>query len=325
MTRTVRRARRLLRHTLLLALPLTALCTLSGCTAQGSADAASGTTAATAVPTTPSPSATVQVGPPGVLFDSFRYTGPQDPALAAHGWEVRTDGGGPGIQDTWTTDGATFPETADAQGGRAMQVRLTTDGTPAGTRQTEVGRTRGEFVNGTLAARVFFTDRPAGNGRDGDHINECFYAISPGPSTPKYSELDFEYMPNGGWGAVGARLDTTSWRSSTAGDRDTRDTKRSLAGWHTMMITADNGKVTYSMDGTNLFTSDGKSYPREPLSIRFSSWLIDLPASVTGTRTWDTKVNWVYYQADKAVPLAEVKRAVDGLYSADIAFVDNIS
>lgn len=306
------------------ALPVAALCAATACASGHSgtrpAPAPAGTASATAVSAPPA----APSGPPGVLFDSFRYTGPEDPDLTAHGWTVRTDGGGPGVRDTWTKSGLSFPATADAQGGRAMQLSLTTDGTPKGTQQLDVGRTEGEFVNGTVAARVFFSDRPTAGGHDGDHINECFYVISPSHSSPKYSELDFEYMPNGGWGAVGSRVDTTSWRSSTEGDRDTRSTKRSLAGWHTMMMTAANGEVVYSMDGATLFTSDSRSYPREPLSIRFSSWLIDLPTAVTGTRTWDTKVNWLYYQADKSVPLAEVKKSVDGFYAAGTSYLDTV-
>ncbi|MFD7982557.1 glycoside hydrolase family 16 protein [Kitasatospora indigofera] len=306
------------------AVPMAVLCAATACTSTaGPAPTPSmGTTPATAPAPTPTPS--TPAGPPGVLFDSFRYTGPDDPALTTNGWTVRTDGGGPGIRDTWTKDGLSFPVTDGAKGGRAMQLRLATDGTPKGTQQLEVGRTEGEFANGTVAARVYFSDRPAAGGRAGDHINECFYAISPSHASPKYSELDFEYMPNGGWDATGPRIDTTSWRSSTQGDRDTRSTKRSLAGWHTMMMTAENGNVTYSMDGRALFASDSKTFPREPLSIRFSAWLIDLPAAVAGPRTWDMKVNWLYQQADKTLSLAEVTKTVDGFYAAGTAYVNTV-
>ncbi|WBP86126.1 glycoside hydrolase family 16 protein [Kitasatospora cathayae] len=319
-------ARRHRRAVLGLAAPLAVLAATT--TACSSTDApaagnAKGETAAAATGRQNTATPSAPAGPPGVLFDGFRYTGPEDPNLTAHGWEVRTDGGGPGVKDTWTKSGVSFPSGGDAQGGQAMQLQLTTDGTSKNTKQVEMGRSEGEFLNGTVAARVWFSDKPA-TGHNGDHINECFYTISPSHTSTKYSELDYEYMPNGGWGSAGPRLDTTSWRSSTPGDRDTTGTKKSLTGWHTLMITADNKAVTYSVDGKAVFTSDSRSYPREKLSIRFSSWLIDLPTTVTGPRTWDMKVNWVYYQADKNVPQAEVEKAVAGFYSAGTPFLNTV-
>ncbi|MFF2118378.1 glycoside hydrolase family 16 protein [Kitasatospora sp. NPDC058184] len=309
------------------ALPLVMLAVGAGaCASDGKPSgpaAAHGAEKQQAPAATPVPTPTAPPGPPGVLFDAFHYTGAEDPALASHGWTVRTDGGGPGIRDTWSKEGLSFPTVADAQSGQAMRLRVTTDGTPKGTKQVEVGRTAGESLNGTIAARVFFSDKPT-DGRDGDHIIQTVYAISPDHNSKKYSELDFEYMPNGGWGAPGPRLDTTSWRSAAQNDRDTLATNKSVAGWHTLMLTADAGKVTYSVDGKTLYSSGSKSYPREPLSIRFSSWLIDLPTAVTSTRTWDMNVNWLYYQADKKVPLAEVEKAVGGFYAANTTFVNTL-
>jgi len=39
-------------------------------------------------------------------------------------------------------------------------------------------------------------------GPDGDQIVETFYTISQ-MDEPSYSEADFEYLPNGGWGQEG--------------------------------------------------------------------------------------------------------------------------
>jgi len=36
----------------------------------------------------------------GVLFDDFHYTSATDPALADHGWNARSEMGGPGVPDT---------------------------------------------------------------------------------------------------------------------------------------------------------------------------------------------------------------------------------
>ncbi|MFD5413194.1 cellulose binding domain-containing protein [Streptomyces nojiriensis] len=259
--------------------------------------------------------------PAGVMFDDFSYTGPDDPALASNGWQVRTGQGGPGIKDTWSTAGISFPAEGTTKAGQSLQLQVTSDGTAKGTQQSELQTTKPYFFTGTLAARVYFSDKPT-SGRNGDHINESFFVISPDHMSAQYSELDYEYMPNGGWGAPGPRLDTTSWRNSTKNDRVTKAQKEKLEGWHVLMITAVNGSVTYSMDGRELFTSDSKYFPRERTNIHFSAWLVDLPFQ--GPRTWDMRVDWLYYQAEKAVPTAEVEKAVKGFSTNGTAYVNTV-
>ncbi|KDN81844.1 glycoside hydrolase family 16 protein [Kitasatospora cheerisanensis] len=295
--------------------------TLAACTgdpASGGAPAAKGDKGAAAASASPTPT-----GPPGTMFDTFHYTGPDDPAFAAHGWEVRAGAGGPGIKDTWTTAGASFPEDPTAQGGRALQLRSTTDGTKQGTQQVEVQSTGGNLLNGTFAARVFFSDKPS-SGRTGDHVVQTFFPISPSDSSDNYSELDWEYLPNGGWGAPGPKLDTTSWFKADPPDRVTHAVKQRLEGWHTLMVTAVDGKATYSLDGKDLFTSSGKYVPREKMDVHFSNWFIDLLPSVTGQRSWDLKVNWFYYKADQAVSPADVQKTVDGFYGAGTSYVNTL-
>lgn len=264
------------------------------------------------------PSAT-PTGPLGMMFDDFHYTGPTDPALTAHGWQVRTDQGGPGIKDTWSTAGVSFPTDPTAKGGQVLQLQTSTDGTSAGTKQTEFESANPDFFTGTFAARIHFSDKPT-SGADGDHVLESFYPISPADSSTKYSELDYEYMPNGGWGSVGPELDTTSWYAAAPADRVTHALKQQhLDGWHILMITAMKGKATYSLDGKVLFTSDGKYFPREHMGVHFSSWFIDLPFA--GARTWDMKVNWFYYKADQSLSLTDVQKAVDGFYASGTHYV----
>ncbi|WP_034268065.1 cellulose binding domain-containing protein [Actinospica robiniae] len=259
--------------------------------------------------------------PAATVFDDFHYTGASDPALAAHGWQARTGAGGPGIEGTWAASGVSFPSVASAQGGQALQLKASTDGAKAGTAQAELQSAGTPYFTGTYAARIYFSDGPA-VGPDGDHVNESFYPISADPNSPKYSELDNEYMPNGGWGAPGPAFDNTSWYSAENNDRATHRTYRSLHGWHTMMITAVDGKVTYSVDGKTLFTSSGKYYPREGMGIHFSDWFIDLP--FTGQRSWDMDVNWFYYKAGQAVPYQDVQQAVAGYYASGTNYIDTL-
>ncbi|MBP0456382.1 cellulose binding domain-containing protein [Streptomyces montanisoli] len=263
-------------------------------------------------PDNPPPSGTA-------LFDDFHYTGPGDPALAGHGWSVRTGSGGPGIQNTWSADAVSFPSDSTALGGKVMLLRATTDGTAAGTQQAEVDTTQRKFQEGTYAARVYFNDAPT-SGQDGDHVNETFYTITPDNSL--YSELDNEYLPNGGWGGPGPTLYTTSWYSADAMDRQTHNVVSSLQGWHTLQMTVTGGTVTYYVDGQEYFSTTGKYYPREPMTIDFNEWFIDLP--FTGSRTWDEKVNWVYYNATGSLTPSQVDAAVNGYESAGTHFTDTV-
>jgi hypothetical protein len=259
----------------------------------------------------------------GVLFDDFDYTGPGDPALAANGWAARSGEGGPGIKDTWSTEGVSFPAGED-DGGQALQLRAATDGTESGTRQSEVHRTGPTVFTGTLVARVYLSDRPT-SGSDGDHIAESFFTISPDPSSSRYSELDYEYLPNGGWGAFGPRLDTTSWRSNELtrpGGRVTRSHITKLGGWHTMVITATDRVTTYSVDGRKLFSSGSGYFPRERMSINLSAWFIDLPFK--GSRSWDMRVDWLYYQDGRTVSARTAQKAAAGFAADGTHHVDTL-
>ncbi|WP_327308087.1 glycoside hydrolase family 16 protein [Streptomyces sp. NBC_01298] len=294
------------------------LCALAACSGGGTLAGSAAGSGARTPSASPTPS-----GPPGTLFDDFRYSGPDDPSLGEHGWEVRTGGGGPGIKDTWSAAGASFPSDSTAQGGRVLQLQSSTDGTKQGTRQVEVQTTGTPLFTGTFAARVYLSDEPAA-GRGGDHVVETFFPISAADSSANYSELDYEYLPNGGWGAPGPQLDTTSWFKADPPDRVTHALKKQrLEGWHIMMVTFMDGKVTYSLDGKNLFTSSGKYVPREKMDMHFSNWFIDLPFT-GGSRTWNMKVNWFYYKAGEAVSHADVQKTVAGFYSAGTSFINTV-
>ncbi|MEU9128037.1 cellulose binding domain-containing protein [Kitasatospora sp. NPDC048540] len=273
--------------------------------------AASGQPAAAA---NPKPAA-----PAGIAFDNFHYSGATDPALVKHGWRIRTSKGGPGVADTWSAAGVSFPAEPTAQGGQTLQLRASTDGTKQGTTQAQVDNADTDFLTGTYAARIFFSDQPS-SGQPGDHINQSFYTISSNDSL--YSELDNEYMPNGGWGSPGPVLDTTSWYSAKNGDRVTRRHNASLQGWHTIVITAVKGVATYSLDGKELFSSNGKYFPRQTMGVNFNTWFVDLPFK--GQRSWDMKINWFYYNANQAMSQADVEKTVADYYSSGTNYINTV-
>jgi hypothetical protein len=294
----------------------------SGTLVWGTPPAGDSGSSPTPTPTpTPTPSGGGGSTPPpsgAALFDDFNYSGPGDTSLGAHGWAIRTGAGGPGVQNSWTADTVSFPSDPTAKGGKVMKLTASTDGTSGGTKQAEIDTTARKFFEGTYAARVYFNDAPT-TGQNGDHVNETFYTITPDDSL--YSENDFEYLPNGGWGGPANSMYTTSWYSSDAFDRVTNDTIGSLQGWHTLVATVAGGTVTYYIDGKQVFSSNGKYYPREKMTIDFNEWFIDLPFN--GARSWDEKVNWVYYNASALTPGA-VDSAVNGYYSSGTHFTDTV-
>lgn len=283
----------------------------------------------------PSPSAspTGSSGPPpsGVMFDDFNYTGSSDPNLAAHDWAVRTSSGGPGVTGaTWSANAVTFPASTAAGGTHVMQLTASTDGTSANTIQAEIDTVQRKFLDGTYAARVYLTDAPV-SGPNGDDVNETFYTISPLASCddPNYSENDFEYLPNGGWGVNGPRMYTTTWytycNSPYSQDNSSTSVVASDAGWHTLVMTVHGGTVTYYIDGNQYWSTTGKYYPRENMTIDFNEWFINGYLNGSSTpRTWEEQVGWVYYAGGVALSPTQVTSAVGKYQSGGTSFVDTV-
>ncbi|MFG2913510.1 hypothetical protein ACGF0D_11555 [Kitasatospora sp. NPDC048298] len=289
-----------------------------------------GTAAATGPATAAAPATATAAAPPnGVLFDDFHYTGPDDPDLAAHGWTVRTGTGGPGPAAAWDAAGVSFPSDPTVPGGQVLRLRAVTDGTSGGTRQAQINTAQSKFYAGTYAARVHFADQATAGDGSTDHPVQSFYAISPfhqhlpNAETPQYSELDHEYLPRGGWDQAnpGASYNTTAYHGSA--DSDNLHTGRSLQGWHTLQTTVWNGTATFYLDGTVHHTAPARYSPREPMTIDFNAWFIDLN-SPGHTRSWDEEVAWVYYNDSAALSPGDVTAATNGLLDSGTHFVDTV-
>ena len=211
-----------------------------------------------------------------------------------------------------------------------MNLAASTDGTAANTVQSEIDTSSRKFLNGTYAARVYFNDAPS-TGPNGDDVNETFYTISPlnACDDPNYSENDFEYLPNGGWGATGPRLYTTTWytycNSPYSQDNSSTSVVESWQGWHTLVETVMNGTVTYYVDGNQYWSTSGKYYPREDMTIDFNEWFINGYLTSSSTpRTWNEQVGWVYYAGNQSLSTAQVQANVTTYQQSGTSFTDTV-
>lgn len=262
------------------------------------------------------------------LFDDFSYA--RRDQLGRQGWIVRTEAGWPGIRGArWSADNVTLVADPLRRGNRLLRMSSWTDGTPEGTSQTQVCHAR-KYREGTYAARVRFHDAPS-RGLDVDQVVETFYAISPleAPFDPDYSELDWEYLPNAGWGAPPATLFVTSWETARLepwfADNVFTTRTASLDGWHTLVLQVVGGTVVYFLDGSHLATHDARYYPEVPMSIDFNLWFIDGGLYAGGSsRRWDEEIDWVFHRAGVALTPGQVAVEVRRLRRAKVAFRDTV-
>ncbi|HEV8660766.1 MAG TPA: glycoside hydrolase family 16 protein [Thermoanaerobaculia bacterium] len=256
-----------------------------------------------------------------VLFDDFSYTSTSE--LAQHGWIMRTENGWPGVPgSSWG------PESFSLHDG-VLRMTSSTGGSGANTRQTQLCHQR-KYLEGTYAARVRFNDQPAA-GPNGDQIVETFYFISPqkAPMDPDYSEIDFEYLPNGGWGHVGPKIHATTWETFQLdpwiADNATSNKAGAIGGWHTLVAQVGNGMVRYFVDGQPLAEHGGKFYPESMMSINFNLWFVkDGLIPGTDTRTWDEDIDWVFFRAGEVIAPDAVEAAVADMRRRSIAFRDTV-
>jgi len=264
-----------------------------------------------------------------VLFDDFSYS--TRAQLAGNGWIVRTAEGWPGIPGAiWWPEGVTFVK--DEAGPRSSVLRMTskTGGNGSRTNQTQVCHQR-KYLEGTYAARVRFYDAPnAGPG--GDQVVESFYTISPlkAPWDMDYSELDFEYLPNGGWGVAGPTLYATTWETFYPEPNWKKDnifemSGGSRAGWHTLVTQVAGGHVKYFVDGRQFADHADRFYPESLMSINFNLWFIrDGMTKETEARSYSEDIDWVFHEAGAALTPDEVEARVAALRKANVKFRDTV-
>lgn len=287
-----------------------------------------GTTATTSAEPT-------QTAAPAIMFDDFNYVSAD--ALFANGWTARTETGHPGIAGAaWSAEGISTHEAPDgAQFGIARMSSLT-DGTGAGTRHTQICHAR-KYLYGTYAARVFFRNEPS-YGPDGDEVIQTFYAISPlaAPLDPDYSEVDFEYLPNGGWGEnTDSAMWTTTWEtfqlepwtkvneySRVPGD---------YSGWHTLVMHVSAEAVKYYVDGNLVGDHSAAVAPEVPMSMNFNLWFMPKgadgsvgPIDSAESRQYQQDIDWVLHVENQQLDTADVERQVAALRAQGVHSTDKV-
>lgn len=267
--------------------------------------------------------------PAAVLFDDFSYANKQQ--LKKNGWIVRTEAGWPGVPGAiWWDDGVTLVKDPAQPRNQILRMTSATDGPGAATMQTQICHQR-KYLEGTYAARVRFTDKPVG-GPGGDQIVQSFYTISPlkAPMDPDYSELDYEYLPNGGWGIDGPTLYTTTWETFSPEPNWKKDnvfqtSNGSQAGWHTLVTQVMDQKVRYFVDGKLFAEHGGNYYPEDTMSINFNLWFIrDGMAKVNGRRQYEEDIDWVFFQGNTALTPEQVEAAVAAMRRRSVKFRDTV-
>ena len=274
----------------------------------------------------PTPEVTTATGQ-SLFFDDFTYA--DSSHMADHGWILRTAAGWPGISGAiWSSDSIRIVEDPDQAGNRLVQMTASSDGTTI--HQAQFCQQR-KFFEGTYATRLRWNDAPS-SGPDGDNIVETFYTISPlaFPLDPNYSEIDFEYLPNGGWGRNYNVLDVTSWETFSPepnwiADNTSSSVERSLDGWHTLVLQVANGQVKYYLDDRLLAVQGGKYYPEVPMSINYNLWFIDGgQIKSSDKRQYVEQVDWTFHAANTVLSPDDVSKQIAQMRSDKISFVDTV-
>jgi hypothetical protein len=314
--------------------------TVAGCAPQATPSPieapAQETPTAPSPPSTPSPEPSSTVAPTAAqseppvntLFDDFDYAAQEE--MTANGWIIRAEAGWPGVSGaTFRPENVSFSTDPEIPTNNLLSMTSSTDGSSANTFQTQICHQR-KYLEGTYAARVRFTNTPTA-GPDGDQVVETFYAITPYEEAfdPAYSEMDFEYLPNGAWGLPPTAFAFTTWETVRIepwlADNASNQQVQDMEGWRTLVVQVGDGKVRYYVGGTLTAEHGGDYYPDSPMSINFNLWFVnDGLVDSAEVRSYVEDVDWVFHEAGVILTPQQVNRKVQELRDQGFEFVDSV-
>ena len=281
---------------------------------------ASGAAAAEQASKADAPSAGLPAAGSQRFFDDFGYDRAEQLASIG-GWTLREGPGHPGIDGAhWRADAIAIANDESTAGNQLLRLTARTDGTGAGTVQAQLCHAR-KYLAGTYAARVRFADQPV-SGVDGDPVIQTFYAVSPlrFDYDPEFSEMDWEYLANGGWGSDKTRLYGITWQTVRLDPWLAFNQPHEEFGalgnqWHTLVMQVlppPIGHTRWFIDGRQVTEHGGRNHPVVPMAISFNLWFSSgglLPAS-SEPRVYRQDVDWVFHARNETLSPAEVEAAV---------------
>jgi len=281
------------------------------------------------VPVVAAPAASSAPAPAGLFFDDFNYRDLS--GLWAQGWTPRSKAGHPGVTGArWSAEQLSLVDDPQQAGNRLLRLSAQTDGSGAGTAQAQICHQR-KYMEGTYAARLRFSDAPV-RGVDGDPVIQTFYVVAPlrHDFDPEFSEIDWEYLPNGGWGSEKTRLYGIAWQTVQLEPwksyNQSHEEFTNLNGWHQLLMQVSGGQVKLFLDGRQLAAHGGRNYPVSLMSINFNLWFSPgglLPAS-SQARAYEQDVDWVFHARNKVLSPAEVDAEVKRLRAGGVAQLDTV-
>lgn len=252
----------------------------------------------------------------GEFFDDFAQ--PDLDALRADGWVLRDGTGHPG------QPGARFAPQQLALAGGLLTLSLATDGSAAGTVLAQLCGPR-KFLVGTTTARVRLRDTPGSR----DPVIQSFFLASPlkHDYDPDFSEVDFEYLPHGGWGEPETRLYGVSWQTVRIDPWQSFNqasiVKGSFDGWQVLTVQVEATRTRHYVNGRLMGEHTGRNVPAKPMAISFNHWLA--AGAVPGApRDHEFEVDWVLHAAGKTVSPAAMQTRAAQLRKQGVAQRDTV-
>jgi hypothetical protein len=252
----------------------------------------------------------------GEFFDDFSQASLD--SLRESGWVLREGTGHPGLP------GARFAKSQLALDGGLLKLRMSTDGTPANTTLAQLCAPR-KFLVGTTTARVRFRDTAGSR----DPIIQSFFLAGPlkHDYDPDFSEVDFEYLPHGGWGEPETRLYGVSWHTVRIDPWESFNqasiVQGSFDGWQLLTVQVEATRTRHYVNGRLVGEHTGRNVPSKPMAISFNHWISE-GAKPGAPRDYEFEVDWVLHEAGKTLSHTAMQARAGQLRKQGVAHRDTV-